>query len=340
MSPYILYKIIAEAILSLFPVVNRLSSLSPWVISLLRMIAISSIFFMIAIFRGSLGGLLENHIFSLTWIAMGLINFAHIWSSNEGFRIMPLGPALGIFYVYPILAVIFAWFFLGRKVSVWSWVGLLVAFAGVLWMNLASSSTSSSSSSSSINLQGSLDCPPGTSRKSYTTYCTPDTTETFYNDQNENENGNKPLEVNFFGTLMITISAITEALLYIFVISGGKVFDSPLNSTFATHLWGSIPALFLLVAELQNQKPPDKNTQEYYAVGITNGLIGAIGMGLTYLSARHISPGMYALLTYLSIIFGFGYGSLFFSDVIQFKDIIGIGLILFGNYLGGSGEAV
>jgi drug/metabolite transporter (DMT)-like permease len=339
MSPYILYKIIAEAVLSLFPVINRLSSLAPFVISLLKIIVIAGIFLIISIFRGSIGSLLQNHIFSLTWIAMGLINFAHIWSSNEGFRRMPLGPALGIFYLYPIIAVLLAWAFLGREVSIWSWVGLAVAFAGVLWMNLISSSAELSQQEQEqqpqLNLQGSLDCPPGSSRKSYTEDYTPDK----HSKLNEGFQETETLEVNPFGTLMMLISATTEALLYIFVISGGKVFETPLNSTFATHLWGSIPAIFLLLLEVQKQKPPGVSP-EMYTVGGINGLIGAVGMGLTYLAARHISPGMYALLTYISIVFGFGYGSFFFGDPIQIKDLIGISLILFGNYLGGTGEAV
>lgn len=307
MSPYIFLKIIAEAVLSFFPVVNRFSSLAPFVISLLRIIVIAGIFLIIAIFRGTIVSLLQNHIFSLTWIAMGLINIAHIWSSNEGFRYMPMGPALGIFYLYPIIAVVLAWGFLGRKVSLWSWVGLAIAFSGVLWMNLAGNSSQS--------CQGSLDC------------------------STEAEAEADSLQVSPFGTLMMVISATTEALLYTFVISGGKVFDSPFNSTFATHLWGAVPAIGMLLLELQKQKPPGLSN-EMISVGAINGVIGAVGMGLTYLSARHITPGMYALLTYVSIVFGFGYGSLFFSDVIQVKDLVGIALILFGNYLGGAGEMV
>jgi drug/metabolite transporter (DMT)-like permease len=247
---------------------------------------------------------------------------------------MPLGPALGIFYLYPIIAVLLAWAFLGREVSIWSWVGLAVAFAGVLWMNLMSSSISTESQQQ-LNLQGSLDCPPGSYRKSYTE----DSHLHLQLQSNEGFQETETLEVNPFGTLMMIISATTEALLYIFVISGGKVFETPLNSTFATHLWGSIPAIFLLLLEVQKQKPPGVSP-EMYTVGGMNGLIGAVGMGLTYLAARHISPGMYALLTYISIVFGFGYGSFFFGDPIQIKDLIGISLILFGNYLGGTGEAV
>ncbi len=65
---------------------------------------------------------------------MGLLNLVHIGTSYQAFKDIPAGPAMALFYTYPLFNIFFSWFILGEPFN-WNVIPLvLLAFAGSLFI--------------------------------------------------------------------------------------------------------------------------------------------------------------------------------------------------------------
>ena len=65
------------------------------------------------------------------FIALGLVNLAHVWTSYRAFQRLPGGAALTLFYTYPILNILGAWLFFGEGISLGSVPFLAMIMVGV-----------------------------------------------------------------------------------------------------------------------------------------------------------------------------------------------------------------
>lgn len=291
----LLGKILAEAIVTLYTVVVRTSSFSP-----LTQSAFRSLFIPLALlpFVGGIG----KYIFTPSWIGIGVVNLLHIISSFEGFKILPTGPAVTLYFTYPLMAIFLAYIFLGRTITYRSLIGIACAIIGVVLMNYRRTET----------------------------------------DQGDVVVGNGDVSMNLVGVLWILLSAFTEAILYLFIISGGAVYNNYLFTVVALYFWAGVVAfMYLLYISLpQKREEPSPSSEPsvfsydtLYILAI-NLALGVGGMTLQHGTARVLPTGSYASLSYTGIFFAYVYG-LLLGDGIQWNDIIASILIIGGSLFGG-----
>lgn len=290
----VLLKIGAEALVTMYTVVARTSLFSPMVQSAFRAIVIPMAILPFVPFFGS-------YIFTSRWIILGIINALHIISSLEGFKVLPTGPAVTIYFTYPLLAVFLSYLLLGRELGVSSLLGILLAFSGVILLNYNTKETALLDKESSVSM-------------------------------------------NLTGIGWILISAITQALLYIFVISGDKVYDNHYLLIMSLYFWAGIAGAIYLFTNVdfyskhqevgqKKQEPSLFSMSSLYLV-FANLVFGVGGMILLHGTARIIPAAQYNALSYIGVLFGYIYGILQ-GDGIRGKDIIASVLVIAGSLFGG-----
>lgn len=305
----VLSKIFAEGVVTLYTVVVRTSSFSPLTQSAFRSVIIPIVTLPFLLYFGVSN--LWSYIFSLPWIGIGIINLLHIISSFEGFKILPSGPAVTLYFTYPLMTIVLSVLLLNRNITYKSIIGITVAFIGTILLQ-----------SNHID--------NGNQDRSY--------------DDNQ-------LTMNLPGIGWILLSALTEAIIYLFVISGGSMYNNQFFTMSALHFWpGVISLLYLLYLPIgtiqriggdrersgvkeEQSEPPLISYDTLYLL-LANIILGVGGKGLLYSSARGLSTGSYAALSYTGIIFAYLYG-LFMGDGIKINDIIASILITFGSIYGG-----
>lgn len=297
--------------MTLYTVVVRTSSFSPLTQSAFRSIIIPFTLVPILLLSG-VGSHVFSNLFSVPWILIGIVNLIHIVSSFKGFKILPTGPAVTLYFTYPLMSVFLAYLFLNRSITYQSLSGIILAFIGTIVMQ-------------------------------YTT----NGIDTYSNTTN---NGN--LTMNWEGIGWILLSALTEALLYFFVIAGGSIYNNPFFTTFALYAWAGILSIGYLWYIYQYPIPttptPDRETPgdkqqdalpplvsfDTLYLLLANVILGVGGKSLMYASARGLSTGAYAVLSYTGIIFAYLFG-LFMGDNTSLNQIIGSILVIIGSIFGG-----
>jgi drug/metabolite transporter (DMT)-like permease len=295
--------LLAEAIVSLFPIIARLTTLPTLFQSALRSIVLSvSLLPVMTMVTGAF-----ESITSWLWVFAGMVNLLHIYSSFKGFAMTPTGPALSIFFTYPLISVVMASGLFGHSTSAWSWLGILLAFAGVLWMNLGPNETSLSQKQEKSEQVSRDDSTGG------------------------------EVSVTWEGVSWLLVSAVTEATIYMFVLHGGDILNNPLVSVFATNFWAAIPLLAYYIYDYiksPEKAPITTSPKETGAFALANLVIGIGGLGLMFAAARMLPPGVYGVLVYTGVLFGFLYG-FGLGDRLLTRDIIGSLMIVTGSILGG-----
>lgn len=295
----IIGKIVAEGLMTLYTVVVRTSSFSPLVQSGFRSAIIPLVILPFLLYFGVPG--LQNwwsYIFSIPWIGIGIVNLIHIISSFEGFKILPTGPAVSLYFTYPLMAVILSALVLGRKITWQSIIGIIIAFIGTILL------------------------------------------QTNHIDSYEEQDR---LTMNLPGIGWILLSAFTEAILYLFVISGGSIYNNEFFTVTALYFWAGILSILYLLYIFFNRESSGGNTEDHepplvsyetlYLL-LANLILGVGGKVLLYSSARYLSTGSYASLSYIGIVFAYIYG-LFMGDGIQINDVFASILITIGSIYGG-----
>lgn len=306
-----LEKIIAEGLMTLYTVVVRTSSFSPLTQSAFRSFIIPIALIPVLIWSG-LGNMIVSNLFSLPWILIGIVNLIHIISSFEGFKILPTGPAVTLYFTYPLMAVFLAYFLLNRSITYQSLIGIILAFVGTIVMQ-------------------------------YTT----NGIDTY---SNPSDSGS--LAMNWEGIGWILVSAFTEAILYFFVIAGGSIYNNPFFTTFALYAWAGILSLvYLFYIYKESFLPSPSPDRESSGVSeqdalpalvsydtlyllLANIILGVGGKSLMYASARGLSTGSYAVLSYTGIVFAYVFG-LLMGDSTSMTQIVGSILVVIGSIFGG-----
>lgn len=299
----VIIKIFAEAITTLYAVVVRTSSFSPLTQSAFRSLIIPLVFIPFVVFLPQF----STSIFSISWIYVGVINLIHIISSFQAFKILPTGPALTIYFTYPLIAVVLAYLLLGRTISLYSVIGIFTAIVGVILLNRKDDNTQLMEN---ISL----------------------------------------MEINTTGISWALISALTEALLYIYVISGGKTFDNYNFLVVSIYFWAGIVGLIYLLTQVpftssdktkesvgvngsEQVSPPLLSWDSGFLV-LANLLLGVGGIYLLHMTERLLPTGIYASLSYIGVFFAYIYG-LFMGDGLRLNDIIASILVVGGSIFGG-----
>ena len=294
--------IVTEAVVSLYTVVARISKMSEISQSSIRSIVVVICLLPFVLWIPDIISL----IFSWGWIYIGAVNIIHIYSSFRAFRILPTGPAMSIYYTYPILSAILAFIILGRKLTFWSVVGILLAFIGVIMMgqiqtnNNADSQDSPTISTTNLGISGIQDPTK--------------------------------LDINTEGIIWALIAALTEALIYIYVVSGSSIYNNFFILMIALYFW---PAGFGVGQILTQNEAPIFSDSVGFLAG-ANLFLGVGGMTVQNGLARLMTTGSYLSFSYLGVVFGYIYG-LLMGDSVVTEEIIASALILGGSLLGGAG---
>lgn len=304
--------IVTEAVVSLYTVVARISNMSELSQSSIRSIVVVACLLPFVLW---MPGVLSS-IFSWGWIYIGAVNILHIYSSFRAFRILPTGPAMSIYYTYPILSAIFAFIVLGRKLTVWSMLGIILAFIGVIMMGQIHTRNTESKSQPIINGNG-TDTP-------------------IISTANLGTSGIQDpgkLDINMEGIIWALIAALTEALIYIYVVSGSSMYNNFFVLMIALYFW---PAVFGVGQMATQTEAPIFSDSVGFLAG-ANLLLGVGGMTVQNGLARLMTTGSYLSFSYLGVVFGYIYG-LLMGDSVVAEEIIASALILGGSLLGGVGH--
>lgn len=309
--------IVTEAVVSLYTVVARISKMSELSQSSIRSIVVVACLLPFVLW---MPGVLSS-IFSWGWIYIGAVNILHIYSSFRAFRILPTGPAMSIYYTYPILSAILAFIVLGRKLTFWSMLGIILAFIGVIMMgqiHTRNSSHSDTESKSQPIINGNGTDTPIISTANLGTSGIQDPGK---------------LDINMEGIVWALIAALTEALIYIYVVSGSSMYNNFFVLMIALYFW---PAVFGVGQMATQTEAPILSDSVGFLAG-ANLLLGVGGMTVQNGLARLMTTGSYLSFSYLGVVFGYIYG-LLMGDSVVAEEIIASALILGGSLLGGVGH--
>ena len=156
-------------------------------------------------------------------------------------------------------------------------------------------------------------------------------------------NNIKSNDTFMYGFIMMTVAAITEALIY-FVVKNIKT-DNNWNQLFIAYFFGAILSSlyifkkYILEEKSSNKKKEDfenNNELNFGLIGlalIINGLIGAIGYWLRFYSIYRLDPSIYSILSFFGIIMAYVYGILFNNEKLDLFKISGTILIILSNLL-------
>lgn len=224
-------------------------------------------------------GYIFRHIFSTRGLALSAITTLHIYTSYRGFQLLESGIAYTIFYLYPIMILLFS----GAAIH----PIMLLALGGVALLSAAPEAPQS---------------------------------------QTEKSTQKPTIE----GVIMILAAAATEAAIF-FAVRGLKT-DNHWNHLFLSYFFGAL--IFSIGAglgkiPLNGGSNGSKNI--LYISLLINAAIGLFGYLLRFYSMSHLSPQIYAPLSYFGIFMSYVYGILINGDKITAAKIAGTLMILAPN---------
>jgi drug/metabolite transporter (DMT)-like permease len=287
----------SESVLSLYPIlVKQLrSSLTSQVFQ--RCVAYS----LLALIVGGLGSI--TNLFSsgsniLLFLALGLVNLAHVWTSYRAFQKLPGGVALTLFYTYPILNILGAWLVFGEKISMSSVPYFAIIMAGVYLL---------------ITATGKAKKVPGEK-------------ENFKDDDARDD---EKSEFKLMDILAGLGAAATETLIYLLLYSrraekGVNMFTS-VQRVYGSSMLLMLPLLFLGKIDFVRE--------EVSKMGLWNGLLGFTGYAARFAAIPLVSPLLYSALSLFGIMAGYIWGFMFGKETISGRGALGSGLVGAGIWM-------
>jgi drug/metabolite transporter (DMT)-like permease len=233
----------------------------------------------------------------LLFLALGLVNLAHVWTSYRAFQRLPGGAALTLFYTYPILNILGAWLVFGEKISMSSLPYFAIIMLGVYFL---------------ITATGKAKEVPGEAKENF----------------KDGEEG-KEREFKLMDVLAGLGAAMTETLIYLLLYSrrsekGVNMFTS------VQRVYGSSA---LLMLPLLFSGKIDFIGGEMKLMGLWNGLLGFTGYAARFAAIPLVSPVLYSALSLFGIVMGYLWGFLFGKETISGRGLVGSGLVGVGIWM-------
>ena len=239
-------------------------------------------------------GFIAKSIFSMNGLLLSAVTGLHVYSSYRSFQLLDSGVATTLFYVYPILILLFS----GTAISP---IFLISLFGVYLIAN---------------DLQGNTNEPK----------------ENYENNKNA-ENPENIIKTNtqmkpafwnegIFASLM---AAATEAMIF-FLVKDLKTFNN-WNHLFLSYLFGAIALTGYSWKNITS-------IQLYSGTSISlavNAFIGLFGYYLRFFAISRLDASIYAPLSYFGIVMSYIYGIFLNNDKISMQKIIGTLCIVFTN---------
>jgi drug/metabolite transporter (DMT)-like permease len=235
---------------------------------------------------------ITKSIGSLDAITLGLINLSHIYFSYEGFRHLDSGVSFAMFNSYPLM---------------------ILLIAGIMEITPRLWHTGS---------QGT----PRLWHNSYLLVLIGLAMFIYGNEPETNQQEQKPVDFNY-GTIMILLAALTEALIY-FLIKRIPTTNH-WNHVFIAYFLG---AAFMSGYIINIGETGAINDIKVLASVIINGIIGSLGYFLRFFASFRLSPEVYAPLSYFGVVMSYVYGILFNNEQLTIPKTLGTLSILASNY--------
>jgi drug/metabolite transporter (DMT)-like permease len=237
-------------------------------------------------------GFIAKSIFSMNGLLLSAVTGLHVYSSYRSFQLLDSGVATTLFYVYPILILLFS----GTAISP---IFLISLFGVFLIAN---------------DLHGN---PNETKEK---------TGKTEENPENiiKTNTQMKPAFWNegIFASLM---AAITEAMIF-FLVKDLKTLNN-WNHLFLSYLFGAIA---LTGYSWRNITSIQLYSGASISLAV-NAFIGLVGYYLRFFAISRLDASIYAPLSYFGIVMSYIYGIFLNNDKISMQKIIGTLCIVFTN---------
>jgi len=282
--------LLSEATLSLYPILikNVDTDLA------------TQLFFRLGTYSALTGVLADRTDIAATWGSMngvltsliyGLMNLVHIGSSYIGFRDLPAGTAMSIFYIYPIFNVLAGVLFLGEKFNT-----VLLPFFAAALLGVYLVATSGDESEIESSSQGLKDV--------------------------KDKKDTKPSNT-VRGVVAVLIAALTETL--IFVVA--KIAPGSSNALYPM-LQLYVGAFFLLCGGLVGvQKMPDFKAATVAPLVLFNVFIGFVGYLMRFYAIPLLPTSVFSILSFVGVITAYGWGKLFADETPGLRALLGSLLI-------------
>ncbi len=302
-------KVVAESLLSLYPVFVKKIGLSIPIQLWTRLLAyvIISAFFINRTF-------VFQSLTSYNAILLALINLSHVYFSYMGFKYLDSGVSFTLFNTYPFMILL-------MSNAPWNnaYLLALAGFAIFAYENYIHSGEDKKEENKVEN-----------------------------KDENKDKNmrWHNPF---IFGVLMILLSAFTEALIYFLVrkVKSTNSWDHVFISYFLGALIMSIYMIYVYFykkeelkedfiqkenSEKEDNKKSFINNRIFIAL-LLNGILGAVGYYLRFYAAYRLDSQIYAILSYIGIIMAYVYGIALNKEKLSIYKIIGTLFIIIANYM-------
>lgn len=283
----------SESVLSLYPILIKQlkSSLTSQVFQ--RCIVYSGLALLIGGLK-PLMGLFSSSSNIGIFIALGLVNLAHVWTSYRAFQRLPSGAALTLFYTYPILNILGAWLFFGESIALSSLPFLALIMIGVYML---------------INAKGTAKVAPSAAAEHYSS--------------------DKATEFDWKDIAAGLGAAITETMIYLILYSrkgekGTNMFSS-LHRVYGSSALLMLPMLFAGKIDFIGG--------EVTKMGLWNGLLGFTGYAARFAAIPLVSPLIYSMLSLFGILAGYIWGFIFGKETVSMQGMIGSGCVGVGIWL-------
>lgn len=140
------------------------------------------------------------------------------------------------------------------------------------------------------------------------------------------KNPQEPVDFNY-GTIMILLAALTEALIY-FLIQRIPTTNH-WNHVFIAYFLGAVIMSGYIINAGETSAI---NDIKVLASVVINGIIGSLGYFLRFFASYRLSPKVYAPLSYFGVVMSYVYGILFNNEQLTIPKTLGTLSILASNY--------
>uniref|UniRef100_A0A6C0ER87 EamA domain-containing protein n=1 Tax=viral metagenome TaxID=1070528 RepID=A0A6C0ER87_9ZZZZ len=236
-------------------------------------------------------GFIAKSIFSMNGILLSAVTGLHVYSSYRSFQLLDSGVATTLFYVYPILILLFS----GTAISP---VFLISLFGVYLIANDLRGKSNESKEKTEKNENPENIIKTNTEMK-----------PAFWNE----------------GIFAAFMAAITEAMIF-FLVKDLKTLNN-WNHLFLSYLFGAIVLtgyLWKNIASIQLYSGASISLA-------VNAFIGLVGYYLRFFAISRLDASIYAPLSYFGIVMSYIYGIFLNNDKITIQKIIGTLCIVFTN---------
>jgi hypothetical protein len=236
-------------------------------------------------------GFIAKSIFSMNGLLLSAVTGLHVYSSYRSFQLLDSGVATTLFYIYPILILLFS----GTAISP---VFLISLFGVYLIANDLQGKSNEKNEPIEKNENPENIIKTNTEMK-----------PAFWNE-------------GIFASLM---AAITEAIIF-FLVKDLKTLNN-WNHLFLSYLFGAIALtgyLWKNIASIQLYSGASISLA-------VNAFIGLVGYYLRFFAISRLDASIYAPLSYFGIVMSYIYGIFLNNDTITIQKIIGTLCIVFTN---------